>query len=233
MYRCRARKQKCDGAPDICSTCKRLGLDCQYKAHLAPKPDQKKVYITALEDRIAELETFLSKRGYDSVGDDHWKDKQHEYRHGTEPQEESPQAQELDTLLGAVRDLVSSTSTHYEGGPSRTTSTLGHVVFGSVIKTQKSPKSDQVSTEEDRATRPILRSELVERNGPMLVSPDMAKQLLDGYIDHLSTRYPVIHTPRLREIHAKRDQGLDIWEKSILHLCYANAGRILETVCVW
>lgn len=137
----------------------------------------------------------------------------------------------MDTLLGAVRDLVSSTSTHYEGGPSKSTSALGRMVFSSVIKTQKSPKSDQISAEEERPPRPILRSELVERNGPMLVCPEMATQLLDGYIDHLSTRYPVIHTPRLREIHARRDEGLDVWEKSILHLCYANAGRILETVC--
>lgn len=62
------------------------------------------------------------------------------------------------------------------------------------------------------------------------IAPDNATHLLHAWIEHLSTRYPVIHTPRLKEIHARRERDLDLWEKSMLHLVYANAGRILESV---
>lgn len=229
--RCRARKQKCDGLQDTCSTCKRLGLRCHYKAHLAPKPDQKKLYIAALEDRVAELESFLSKRGYGSVGGDHWNEKQNDYTNEPEPQQEPPQGTGMDMLLGAVKDLVSSTSTHYEGGPTRATSTLGRMALSSVVRTQASPNYDQSTAEETGASsEKVSSSELLESNGPMFVSSEIAARLLDAYINHVSTRYPVIHTPRLREIHGKRNDGLDVWEQSILHLCYANAGRILESV---
>jgi hypothetical protein len=206
---------------------------------LTPKPDHKKLYITALEDRVAELETFLSGLGHNTVGNDHWKQTQLQSQdeerqqvvaevHQAQESPTNPPSEEIDTLLGAVRDLVSSASTNYEGGKS--TITMGRVL-GSVIKTQKSPKSELDNRDED-PPKTISRAELVERMGPMFVSSVTATRLLDGWIKHLSTRYPVIHTPRLRELHARRNEELDVYEASILHLVYANSGRILETVCI-
>jgi hypothetical protein len=45
----------------------------------------------------------------------------------------------------------------------------------------------------------------------------------------LHTTHPVIHTPRLQELHARRNEVLDVYEESILHLVYANSGRYPET----
>jgi len=64
----------------------------------------------------------------------------------------------------------------------------------------------------------------------MFVTPAVATRLLDGWMKHFSTRYPVIHSHRLREIHSRRNDTLDFFEESILHLVYANSGRFLETV---
>lgn len=193
---------------------------------MTPKPDQKKLYITALEDRIAELENHLSTLGHDSVGDDHWKQKQNQFQSDDQTQDDRPDDQqggEIDPALLEISNEPLSTSLNYVGGKI----TLGRML-GSVVKTQPSPKAE-TDTEED-APKPIVRSELVERMGPMFVSPGVATRLLDGWVKHLSTRYPCIHTPRLRELHARRDHPLDVFEESVLHLVYANSGRVLETV---
>lgn len=42
------------------------------------KPGQAKIYIKALEDRVAELETLLTKGGDRTVSHDHWTEKQAE-----------------------------------------------------------------------------------------------------------------------------------------------------------
>lgn len=76
----------------------------------------------------------------------------------------------MDNFLGAVRELVSSTSTHYEGGPSRSSSVLGRAAFSSIIKSQSSPKSDGAPIEDTQQPNMLSKSELVQRDGPMLVS---------------------------------------------------------------
>ncbi|RDI80870.1 hypothetical protein Vi05172_g9047 [Venturia inaequalis] len=66
--------------------------------------------------------------------------------------------------------------------------------------------------------------------GKLLVTPTAASRLLEGWMKHLSTQYPVIHTLRLKELHTRRHDTLDIFEESILHLVYANSGRVLEAI---
>lgn len=211
---------QCDGALNSCSTCTRLGVHCHYKAHLTPKPDQRKLYIAALEDRVAELETMISGMGNDKISNDHWKRTQSQFMN-------SEQDDDINTFLGALRDLVSSASGNEAQG-RKSSITLGRVL-GSVINSQKAPKTE-LHREDDHQARTISRAELIKMMGPMFVSPTVATRLLDGLVKHLSTRHPVIHTPRLRELHARRNEDLDVYEESILHLVYANSGRYLETV---
>lgn len=216
---------QCDGARDSCSTCTRLGLHCHYKAHLPPKADQRRLYITALEDRVAGLETLLSSLGHNNVGDECWKEKRQPVLAEAQSQED-PQPEGDDVILDAVGDITSPASTSNGSRGS-----LGRVL-GSVIKTQMRSKSDASrEVRENDTPGAVARTELVQRMGPMFVSPTAARRLLDGWIKHLSRRYPVIHTPRLRELHARRDETLDPYEESILHLVYANSGRVLEAVC--
>lgn len=170
----------------------------------------------------------MSSLGHNNIDDECWKEKQPTVL--VEPQsQEDLQPVENDILLDSVGDLTSPVSTRDESSESR--GSLGRVL-GSVIKTQMRSKSD-ASKEVREMDTPgaVSRIELVQRMGPMFVSPTAARRLLDGWIKHLSTRYPVIHTPRLRELHSRRDEALDPYEESILHLVYANSGRVLEAVC--
>lgn len=170
------------------------------------------------------MEAYLSSVGHGGFGDDHWRQAQFQVREAHRA-EEGNQPDEIDSLVGAVRDLSLSANGHYVGGTS--TITLGRVL-GSVVTNHRDFSHDLLS--EDPNSRSISNAEFAEIMDPSFVSPIVATRLLDGYIKHLSTRYPVLHTPRLRELHSRRNGILDVYEDSILHLVYANAGRFLETV---
>ncbi len=101
-------------------------------------------------------------------------------------------------------------------------------VSSSIIKTRKTPASGVWGAKED--TDPALISELIEKNGRLLVPQTVTSRLLDGWVKYLSALYPVIHTPRLRELHTRKEDGLNTFEESMLHLVYANSGRVLEVV---
>ncbi|KFA46129.1 hypothetical protein S40293_03749 [Stachybotrys chartarum IBT 40293] len=60
--------------------------------------------------------------------------------------------------------------------------------------------------------------------------PDtVAKRLFRGYLVHISTRWPVMHTPYIRQLHETRASLSDKYEITALHLVYAIGGRFLET----
>lgn len=193
---------------------------CYYKPQLTPRPDQKKVYIGALEDRVAELESILAGLGHETVSHDHWRGElQFQY---------DGRASRPDDYVVASGDMENaSSSPGLKPGDGNPTLSLGSV-FNSVIQTRKSSAS-HVSDEEE-SPKSIPTSELMESMGRMFLSPATASILLDGWVKYLSTQYPVIHTPRLRELHARRDDSLDVYEESMLHLIYANSGRVLEVV---
>jgi len=201
-----------------------MEVECRYPMPLTPKPQDKKIYIAALEDRIAQLESYLSSIGQAGVGDDHWKQAQSFQAVGQD---------EIDPLLSAVRDLSLSASGHYVGGTS--TITLGRLL-GSVINSQKdvmnAPKMQrpEIGSDQDHNPRTISSETLVEMTGPMFVTPVVAKRLLEGFLKHIATRFPVVYTLWIRELHERKDILDDVYEESTLHLVYATGGRFLETV---
>jgi hypothetical protein len=118
------------------------------------------------------------------------------------------------------------------GGTS--TITLGRLL-GSVVKSQKDTNKPEMRRTESVADKdPKISSKtLAEMMGPMFVSHGVAKRLLEGFLKHISTRFPVVHTPWVREVHERTDILHDVYEESILHLVYAIGGRFLETVRVF
>jgi hypothetical protein len=139
-----------------------MDVECRYITPLTPKPQDKKIYIAALEDRIAQLESYLSSIGQAGVGDDHWK----------QAQTTQVVAQdELDPLLSAVRDLSLSAGGHYVGGTS--TITLGRLL-GSVINSQIDVMSGpqmqraEAGSDQDHNPRTISSETLAEMMGPIL-----------------------------------------------------------------
>ncbi|KAI1774282.1 fungal-specific transcription factor domain-containing protein [Hypoxylon cercidicola] len=215
--RCRSRKQKCDGALQSCSTCRRLGARCRYKPKSTPGRDEKQLYVAALEARVAELETFISSTGHPSVGDDHWIPMQNQNR-------DSQLQYEIGRLPNTIKSLISDASSN-DAGPESEIS-LGRIL-GSVLRSRRL-RTTEWQSDDKSSTRSVSRSELVNAMGPMFVSSTVATKLFNGWLKHIAVRHPVIHTPRLRELHARRDTRLDIYEKSLLHLVYANSGLFLE-----
>jgi hypothetical protein len=213
--RCRSRKQKCDGAQVVCSTCKRLGVRCQYKAHPTPRPDQKKLYIKNLEDHIAELENLLAESGHDTVTVDHWKEMRNAIRRDSYFPEKI-QAEDFEERPATTKDPVWNVIMNADN--DRSTPPLGRLA-SSLVR----PVPLEGSLRRTSSTVSTLTQ---------LAPPEMATRLLNGWIEHMSTQYPVIHTPQLRALQNKPLADLEICEESILHLVYANSGRILEAVCI-
>jgi hypothetical protein len=191
---------------------------------LTPKPQDKKIYIAVLEGPIAQLERYLSSIGQAGVEDNHWKQAQHV---------QATAQDEIDPLLSAVRDLSLNASGHYVGGTS--TITLGRLL-GSVINSQKdvmhAQKMQRVEAQsnQDHNPRTISSGTLAEMMGPMFVTPLVAQRLLEGFLKHIATRFPVVHTPWIQELHERKDMIDNFYEGCILHLAHATDGRFLETV---
>ncbi|CAK7238387.1 hypothetical protein SEUCBS140593_010634 [Sporothrix eucalyptigena] len=71
--RCKSRKQKCDGVRPSCSKCDTQGATCEYILPSKYMPFGKARYVKALEKRVADLESYLTKEGRRDVGQDHWR----------------------------------------------------------------------------------------------------------------------------------------------------------------
>jgi hypothetical protein len=204
-----------------------------------PNNGEKKVYIKALERRIAELESSLAAYGHIGVGEDHWKQapdlhlkepRFQEQQGGQMPQTiQKPQSdEENDPLIRAVRDMSLSASGQYVGGTS--TLTIGRMLT-SVVNTQRAHRFEFThnSFTMDPNPKSIHTLRPGEIRGNAFLSPIVADRLLQGFMKHIATRFPVLHTPHLRNLHANRDQLKNVYEKSILHLVYATGGRWLES----
>ncbi|KXJ95026.1 fungal-specific transcription factor domain-domain-containing protein [Microdochium bolleyi] len=57
---------------------------------------------------------------------------------------------------------------------------------------------------------------------------ELANQLLQAYIDHVSPLHPFLHTPFLRLLHKQRSQLSDVFLTSALHLVYAIGSTYLK-----
>ncbi|KAH8899855.1 hypothetical protein GQ53DRAFT_203201 [Thozetella sp. PMI_491] len=243
--RCKTRKQKCDGSRPACGSCARLSLKCVYIVPLVPAAGEKKLYIKALEQRIAELESQLSALGQPSAGEDHLRSHRLSSISSAVPTtsyqqqasatpfyqfEQAPSDDEGNDILVAVRDLSLSASGHYVGATSSIT--IGRVL-SSVVQSQRSlslvPRIDQGAQDDDPTPKSICPTRMTDMIGVQILSPQVAQRLLQGWFTHIATRYPVLLTPRLLHLHANRDNLTDIYEKSILHLVYAISGRWLES----
>ncbi|KAK8056216.1 transcriptional regulatory protein [Apiospora rasikravindrae] len=231
--RCKTRKQKCDGQRPACASCARLSLKCVYIVPLIPAAGEKKLYIKALEQRVAELESALASLGHMGAGTDHLR--------GTvgpvlsSPLLQTPGRQVLQAsqhhikpdsdddendILIAVRDLSLSASGHYVGASSNIT--IGRVL-NSVVQSQRTSIANEhdshiVGDEDDPAPKSVYSAQLSDFVGVPMISPNVAHRLLEGWFRHIATRYPVLHTARVLELHANRDNISDEYEKSILHL---------------
>ncbi|CAK7224838.1 hypothetical protein SCUCBS95973_005655 [Sporothrix curviconia] len=324
--RCKLRKQKCDGVRPSCSKCKTQGATCEYILPSKYMPFGKARYVKALEKRVADLESYLTKEGRRDVGQDHWQylpvtvplaegdgkqtaektsdrseRKQGEKRERERPVSSNgaegtatssdvdadgdagPEAEDdagagdddaasgVDSMITILRDLSLAANGGYMGATSHIT--MGRLV-GSMVKGKNSMRvSSKNSSVKAHLTPPPGRSPIDEgrvRVGggnddegmvnmmgtadmgmpmhfPMNIDPfasearearaaafahipaAFADRMLAGYLTHASTAFPILHSPALRNLHARRGALENAYEVCVLHLIYAIGGRFLET----
>ncbi|KAI5861689.1 fungal-specific transcription factor domain-containing protein [Durotheca rogersii] len=244
--RCKTRKQKCDGHRPACGSCARLSLKCVYVVPLVPAAGEKKLYIKALEQRVAELESYLASLGHVRVGTDHLTrlgQSASAPHHaavmpGTQPNQVPPSEHtqrdpedETNDILVAVRDLSLSASGHYVGASSNIT--IGRVLSSVVLSQRASavPSHEEPAAQgdDDPAPKSIYSTNEGDMIGVPFLTPQVASRLLHGWFRHIATRYPILHSAQVMKLHNNRDTLTDEYEQTILHLIYAVSGRWLES----
>ena len=198
---------------------------------LHPKPQEARAYIKALEERVAELELYLTKTGQADVDFDHLTQVDRVNTPG--------EGEEVYSLLTAVRDMSLNTSGSFVGGSS--TITLARIlesVVGTNLKAelgQSTWESEETHFEALEGASPNTgRKSSFSANSyttnNFSITPNLGDKLLQAYSGHVSANYPVVYSKYIQSLHRRRDKLDDPYEESILHMVYALGGQFLESV---
>lgn len=187
------------------------------------KPVQVKIYMKALEDRVAELETLLKNEGDRNVSRDHWAASE-----GLEEDSEGPQ-----TLVNAVRDLSYDVAGSYVGGTS--TITLGRALGKALAMGQQ--LSMPAVSPDDQSLRNAGAIEsypgyLATTGFSLLAQMTQATAdiLVDAYLKHMSTNFPIMVSSEILDLHKRRLDLENPYEESTLHLIYGLGIHFLQKV---
>ena len=112
----------------------------------------------------------------------------------------------LFSSMSRARNTADSTPNHSRENTSSTSSAASHRRAQSLSETDLPPPIDLAD-----------------------VPSDTADRLFRGYLQHIATRFPVIHSVKARRFHDRRHSLCDVFEITLLHLIYATAGRFIET----
>lgn len=185
------------------------------------KPRTAKTYITALENRIAQLEMSLANRGNSNVGQDHW----------SQPLD-GDGGDDVDPLLSTVRDISLDTGGSFVGSTSSITLAriLGSVVGiqsnanpswpETIIDNMKDARRLSTELEVGWYTSSVSGKPAVSLTG----NDEVAAKLVDSFTTSVLPRFPVLHPMYLRSLYEKRAELADPYHRSVLHLVYALAG---------
>jgi hypothetical protein len=238
---------KCDGQSPACSKCNRLGVKCDYVLPSKPMPFGKNQYVAALERRVVELEEFLKKRGlidqvssftpYDfrdtrpvsenanlpSLGPETFAVAPSRRRKTASFSSRSSDSEDGDSMVRILRDLSLETNGGYIGATSQITMgrLVGSIVKGKNYTVEADPSSSHIANTPGKDEPIELRLSDIPQ--------EVADRLLIGYMKHISSRYPVLHSAWIRDLHSRRANITNAYERSTLHLIYATSGRFLET----
>jgi len=191
-----------------------------------PKASQAKLYIKALEDRVAELEMNLNKGGDRTVSRDHWAEKSdHDYE---------SDSGDVQPLLNAVRDLSLDVAGSYVGGAST-------ITLGRALETALAGKTQLVLPYMGgiEKTRPRQYSIVSEQSSSMggtdafqlfHIDSATADKAIHAYINHLYANFPIMYSYDILELHGRRHCLRDVYEESVLNLIYGLGGHFLEKV---
>lgn len=208
----------------------KLKVSCHYVMPTRPRPVQANIYIKALEDRVAELETLLKKGGDPTSAHDHWAVSTNSgaYDEADAHEQDYSYAQ---PLLNAVRDLSLDVAGSYVGGAS--TITLGRAL-GVVLAGRPRLSLSALSPEDTtvgHATSVESHASVLGSGGFSLLaelSQETADSMVHAYLKHSRTNFPIIFSFEVLDLHKRRHDLDDVYEESILHLIYGLGGHFLE-----
>lgn len=192
------------------------------------KPVQAKIYIKALEDRIADLETLLKNEGDRTASRDHWAASD-----GAEEDQRWQDNEDPQIIVNAVRDLSHDAAGSYIGGASAIT--IGRALGKALARSQQG-----ALTAGNNENHILGRTGFIDSysgypvgNGFSLLAQmgqETADLLLDAYLKHTSTNFPVIFSVELRELHQRRQNLENAYEESVLQLAYGLGVHFLQKV---
>ncbi|KAF2703725.1 hypothetical protein K504DRAFT_417739 [Pleomassaria siparia CBS 279.74] len=240
--RCKTRKQKCNGT-NPCEKCEANKQHCEYVIPHKPMPFGKQHYIKALERRVAELETMLATSGMVELTSDHWSRTAAPTAATTTATSVTGSSTQTDISkvdlneeilewrdgVDSVASVLRSLSLDVNG--SGYVGASSHIAFGRLFSFIGVRDGRRLVESHSRHPASHLQSgggseDTIE----FAEMPDnVADRLFGGYLKHIATRWPFIHSVWAREIHGRRHALTDVFEITMLHLVYATAGRFVET----
>jgi hypothetical protein len=147
----------------------------------------------------------------------------------TESEARHSKQQEIGPVVDILRDLSLEASGGYIGASSSITMSR---MVSSLVKTRNEPalESPKSVMEVHLSPRSMSDTTYAEEGIWELgaVPQEIADRLLRGYLKHISTRWPILHSTYIRSLHHRRNMLVG-WEAAFLHLIYASGGRFLET----
>lgn len=227
-------------------------MECVFIIPQKPMPFGKTHYMKTLEERVAELEAFLLKEGLLDQVQDHRQylpqaaapsvasdegtapinieggNNLYERRNtvaSIDPGSASSDNEDFyewqkgaNSMVGVLRDLSLDANGGYIGASSHIT--MGKLV-ASIVKGREHPTvlpDDCLSTSQMVFPHEEFSGDFAFSDVPA----DVADRLIVGYMKHISTRWPILHSLWIRDLHSRRNTITDIYEKSTLHLIYAT-----------
>jgi hypothetical protein len=255
--RCKTRKQKCDGLRP-CSNCRAFDAVCKYIKTPRLQSRNVDENSAAAEARVAELEGILLREGIVDEGQTRWRLRQASLTASTDgversdirrppkrPYTESPRSEagpreaeceeeggkaEFNSVLEILRDLSLEASGGYVGASSSITMSR---MVGSLVKSKERVESIGTELRQEVHQSPKSMSDGSLEDDTYVdtasIPQEIADKLLNGYLKHISTRWPILHSAYIRSLHSRRASLTDSYEQCALHLVYASGGRFLET----
>lgn len=244
--RCKTRKQKCDGMRPICSNCSSFSAECKYVKPAKYRPRIMDDGTTlAAEARIAELEEILRREGITDKGQERWSQRKAASASPASPEtadvripskrphadspcpEPEKNDRESTSVLEVLRDLSLEATGGYIGASSSITMSK---MVSSIVKCRE-PGQQESRLEEHLSPRSLTDP---AAGSGIAVDTDsipqvIADKLLQGYLKHISTRWPILHSVYIRSLHTRRSDLSNSYERCALNLVYASGGRFLET----
>lgn len=206
-------------------------------------PFGKNNYIKSLERRVAELETILAGQGMSELSSDHWKtvassagtsiqleaapsESKSNQSQGSDGSDEAVLDWQdgVDPVVSVLRSLsLDVNGSAYMGASS-------HVALGRLFGFLGRGRLEGGGTASHQPRQgPVEPADADQPIDLADVPSDVADRLFGGYLKHFATRWPVVHSVWVREVHQRRYSLTDVFETTMLHLVYATAGRFIET----